>query len=115
MGGPMQRMTPPRGMVPLGPQVGDGKEPTLTLLLFRRWQTQLKVCCCSPELRRWDETAAKRPGWPRDAWHEHVSSVFPPETCRAHDSDLLSAAKRQNSLFPLLKPPTGFGKCLKRT
>ena len=23
MGGPMQRMTPPRGMVPLGPQVWD--------------------------------------------------------------------------------------------
>lgn len=77
MGGPMQRMTPPRGMVPLGPQVGGGKEPTLTLLLFRHWQTQLKVCCCSPELRWWDETAAKRPGWPRDAWHEHVSNVSP--------------------------------------
>lgn len=25
MGGPMQRMTPPRGMVPLGPQVNNQK------------------------------------------------------------------------------------------
>lgn len=26
MGGPMQRMTPPRGMVPLGPQVWDNHQ-----------------------------------------------------------------------------------------
>lgn len=54
------------------------EEDALSVLNFavRHLQTQLKVCCWLTELWRWDETTAKRPGWPRDAWHEHVSSVY---------------------------------------
>uniref|UniRef100_A0A7N6BZM9 Uncharacterized protein n=1 Tax=Anabas testudineus TaxID=64144 RepID=A0A7N6BZM9_ANATE len=42
MGGPMQRMTPPRGMVPLGPQsYGGGMRPPLNALLL--------LCCASTQ------------------------------------------------------------------
>uniref|UniRef100_A0A665T6J8 Si:ch211-130m23.3 n=1 Tax=Echeneis naucrates TaxID=173247 RepID=A0A665T6J8_ECHNA len=70
MGGPMQRMTPPRGMVPLGPQVRS------TMILGYLFLDITKgMCVFLLELRRWNETTTERPSWSWDAWHEHVSGV----------------------------------------
>lgn len=80
MGGPIQRMTPPRGMVPVGPQVWE----QWSLRMIKCWGWELFssrhnsrfVCLFVLELWWWDETTTKCPGWPWDARNEYVSANY---------------------------------------
>lgn len=67
----MQRMTPPRGMVPLGPQVKNLMNEDVYFYAIGSDSSSCNLFVS--ELWRRDETASQCACWTWDAWHEHVS------------------------------------------
>lgn len=100
--GPMQRVTPPRGMAGVGPQVRGRPRGLQGLPPLACTQGPFPLT----ELRKWHAAPTQLPRWPRPAHNEHVRPLRDPQRVPPGATIQLrgagSAQQHRISFIPLL-------------